>query len=256
MLALLGLVERPWSTKQRGYTPLFYCMGYCNLEKILSVFIDESGDFGAYNENSPYYMVSMVLHDQSVDISKDIAILDRHIRELGFPPHAVHMGPLIRRESIYRRYDDEVMRASLLNTMYHFTRKLDIRYICPYVRKTEGQDFLTLYGRLSRELSTQLRNHEDYLGSFDKIIIYYDNGQNELTKILTSVFHVLFSNVEFRKVSPTDYKLFQVADLVCTWELLALKAMEGSFTESEKVFFDSPAKFLKNRYKLIAKKKL
>ena len=226
------------------------------MEKILSVFIDESGDFGEYNENSPYYLVSMVLHDQSVDISEDIAILDRHIRELGFPAHAVHMGPLIRRESIYRRYDDEVMRTSLLNTMYHFTRKLDIQYICSYVRKIKGQDFLTLYGRLSRELSTQLLNHENYLGSFDKIIIYYDNGQNELTKILTSVFHVLFANVEFRKVNPADYKLFQVADLVCTWELLALKAAEGTFTESEKEFFDSPARFLKNRYKLIAKKKL
>ncbi len=256
VLALHGLVERPWSTKQRGYTPLFYCMEFYDLEKILSVFIDESGDFGIYNPNSPYYMVSMVLHDQSVDISGDIAFLDRHIRELGFPPHAVHMGPLIRRESIYRRYDDEAMRASLLNAMYHFTRRLDIRYICPYVRKTEGQDFLTLYGRLSRELSTQLRDHADYINSFDKIIIYYDNGQNELTKILTSVFHVLFANVEFRKVNPADYKLFQVADLVCTWELLALKAAEGSFTESEMEFFASPAKFLKNRYKLIAKKKL
>ena len=33
------------------------------MEKILSVFIDESGDFGEYNENSPYYLVSMVLHE-------------------------------------------------------------------------------------------------------------------------------------------------------------------------------------------------
>ena len=58
--------------------------------------------------------------------------------------------------------------------------------------------------------------------------------------------------MDFRKVSPSEYKLFQVADLICTWELLALKAAEGEFTESEKAFFDSPSKFLKNRYKLIA----
>ena len=34
----------------------------------LSIFIDESGDFGVYDYKSPYYMVSMVLHDQQVDI--------------------------------------------------------------------------------------------------------------------------------------------------------------------------------------------
>ena len=41
-------------------------------EKILSVFIDESGDFGAYEHHAPYYLVAMVLHDQSVDITSDI----------------------------------------------------------------------------------------------------------------------------------------------------------------------------------------
>ena len=226
------------------------------MENILSIFIDESGVFGEFSPKAPYYMVSMVFHDQSIDISEDIAILDRHVKELGFPPHAIHMGPLIRRESIYLQYDNEANRASLINTMYHFVRKLNIHYLCPFVRRTEDQDAITLYGKLSREISSQLREHMDYFNSFDRIIIYYDNGQHELTMILTSVFNVLFNNVEFRKVAPADYKLFQAADLICTWELLALKASESEFTVSEKRFFDSPYKFMKNRYKLIAKKKL
>ena len=45
--------------------------------KILSVFIDESGDFGKYDPKSPYYYVSMVLHDQSVDISSEIDSLEQ-----------------------------------------------------------------------------------------------------------------------------------------------------------------------------------
>lgn len=32
--------------------------------KELSVFIDESGDFGAYEPHSPYYIITMVFHDQ------------------------------------------------------------------------------------------------------------------------------------------------------------------------------------------------
>ena len=38
--------------------------------KELSIFVDESGDFGNYAEHSSYYIVSLVMHDQTVDISK------------------------------------------------------------------------------------------------------------------------------------------------------------------------------------------
>ena len=39
--------------------------------KTLSIFIDESGDFGKYDFHSPNYYVAMVLHDQSIDISEN-----------------------------------------------------------------------------------------------------------------------------------------------------------------------------------------
>ena len=39
-------------------------------EKILSIFIDESGDFGPYEAHAPYYLVSMILHDQNTDITE------------------------------------------------------------------------------------------------------------------------------------------------------------------------------------------
>lgn len=139
---------------------------------------------------------------------------------------------------------------------HNFTRKLDINYICPFVDKSKCLDFISMNSMLSRDIYDKLNENMAYLRRFDKIIVYYDNGQHELNKVITSIFSILFSNVEFIMVQPSDYKLFQVADLICTWELLALKSKCGGFTESEKSFFDSPAKFLKNRYKLIAKKKL
>ena len=70
-------------------------------EKVLSVFIDESGDFGAYEHHAPFYLVAMVLHNQDVDISADIAGMDDRMRNLGYEHHAIHTGPLIRRESVY-----------------------------------------------------------------------------------------------------------------------------------------------------------
>ena len=41
-------------------------------DKTLSVFIDESGDFGVYDFHSPNYYVGMVFHEQTIDISENI----------------------------------------------------------------------------------------------------------------------------------------------------------------------------------------
>lgn len=204
-------------------------------EKILSVFIDESGDFGPYDTHTPYYLVSMVLHNQSVDISANISALDEHIKNLGYPSHAIHTGPLIRREAVYsNEYMED--RKRLFNALFHFSRKLNFNYLCAKVKKSECPDVVTMAGKLSKAIADEIIIHIDYWNSFDKVIIYYDNGQVELTKTLTSVFNILFTNVEFRKVQPIEYKLFQVADLICTMELLWEKAENNAFSKSETEF--------------------
>ncbi len=41
--------------------------------KELSIFVDESGDFGAYNSKyAPQYILTMVFHDQEISINEDI----------------------------------------------------------------------------------------------------------------------------------------------------------------------------------------
>lgn len=42
----------------------------------LSIFIDESGDFGQYDCRAPYYIISMVFHDQALDLSYEIRQLE------------------------------------------------------------------------------------------------------------------------------------------------------------------------------------
>ncbi len=115
---------------------------------------------------------------------------------------------------------------------------------------------ISMMGKISREIANTLRKHESFLSGFDRIILYYDNGQVELTKILTSVFSALFANVEFKKVRPVDYKLFQVADLVCTMELLSIKGRQNAFSRSEMEFFHSIRDFTKNYMKALLKKKI
>ena len=112
----------------------------------------------------------------------------------------------------------------------------DSQYSCIKVKKSECPDVITMTSKVSKALADVLRSNEGFWNSFDKVIIYYDNGQIELTKILTSVFSTLYTHVEFRKVKPVDYKLFQIADLICTMELLAEKADTNSFSRSEMEF--------------------
>lgn len=224
-------------------------------EKILSVFIDESGDFGEFEPHAPYYIVSMVLHDQGVDIQQSIKNFNSHLSNLGYLDHAVHTGPLIRRESIYK--DDLAEdRKRLFNALFHFVRGLDIHYISVSVKKSECENVIDLTAKLSKAISNRLKDAADYIEHFDHIIIYYDNGQIELTKILTSVFNALFLNVEFRKVSPVDYKLFQVADLICTSKLMTLKMESGGFSRSESDFFENARAFKKNYLKHLEKLEL
>ena len=47
--------------------------------KELSIFIDESGDFGEYSFHSPYYIIAMVFHNQSYVIQNQIQYLDTEL---------------------------------------------------------------------------------------------------------------------------------------------------------------------------------
>ena len=48
----------------------------------LSIFIDESGDFGEVKERPAYYLVTMVFHNQAVDISIEIEKLEEVLLSL------------------------------------------------------------------------------------------------------------------------------------------------------------------------------
>lgn len=223
--------------------------------KELSVFVDESGDFGEYEKHSPYYIITLVLHDQKEDISDQLILLETELSNMGFSEHCIHTGPIIRKEEDYRYLDLEI-RQKLMKRIMGFVRRLNIQCSSFYIEKKKIDDPLTAVSLLSKQIASFIKEHLEYFISYDVVKVYYDNGQVEVNKILASVFNTLLENVEFRKVLPSSYRLFQVADLICTVKLAELKLNNHQLSSSEKRFFKDERTLNKNYIKPIKRLEL
>ena len=223
--------------------------------KNISIFVDESGDFGKYDKHSRYYVISMVIHDQSIDISDQIEKLNSALSVIGLPNHTIHTNPLIRREENYvHMLPNE--RRKIFSKLYYFTLNCDIHYKTFIYQKNNFDDIYKLDERMLRDIKTFFSDNLSYFQSFDNIIMYYDNGQPRLNKILNYTLAAVFAKYEMRKISPSEYKLFQVADLICTIELMSKKFETEEMTKSEMLIFHSKRDFKKDFQKGLRKKQL
>lgn len=107
---------------------------------------------------------------------------------------------------------------------------------------------------MARDISAFIRDNLAYFQGYEKVILYYDNGQHELNRILNTVLATQLTDYDVRKVLPSDYRLFQVADLICTLELLKIKAESGQLSKSEERMFHSKRELKKDFLKGIGKK--
>lgn len=237
-----------------GENPPFYFVERQYMKE-LSIFIDESGDFGEYSHHSPWYIVTMVFHNQQVSIQEPLDYLEKELALLGLEKHCIHTGPMIRKEDEYAEMG-YLERRKIFNKMVIFLRQSGIKYKSLYIEKKHIKDIVEATGKLSKQISIFIKEHYEYLLSFDLVKIYYDNGQVELNKILSTLFHAFLPRVEFRKVTPSDYRLFQVADMICTFELLKLKIDNNSFSKSEKIFFGSINDLKRNYLKIVSKQEI
>lgn len=215
----------------------------------LSVFIDESGDFGPYSLHSPYYIITLLMHDQSKSIGEQVDHLRKHVIEMGFSgSHAIHSAPLIRREKDYKHMDIQ-SRRKLFRHLLAFMRLCDICYKAFAFKKREFLDHNALVSRMSREIGDFVKENLSFFQRFDEVIVYYDGGQKEIMNIINVIFNVLL-DAEIRRVIPSDYRLFQAADMACTLELLDLKYRSGTLSSSEIEFFRGERNLHKNNLKI------
>ena len=193
--------------------------------KQLSIFIDESGDFGEYNGITEYYVISFVFHNQTEDISGMVERLDNSLKDVSDKKFAIHTMPLVRREEMYIDMSPNERRA-ILRKLFFFAKSAPISFKTFIFSKKNFKTFKQLYGHISREMDRFFFEHKDTFSKFDEIIIYYDNGQQTITNLIHAVVAINFDNYDIRKVIQ-DYAYTLIMSRQIKPVRFALKSLIG-----------------------------
>jgi hypothetical protein len=109
--------------------------------------------------------------------------------------------------------------------------------------------------RLKRDLVVFLADNIEFFQSFSTIKIYYDNGQHMITEAVHGAIDYALSKQAtiYKMATPNNYRLFQLADFVCTLELTNIKYEKGESTSTDEKMFGTRATFRRNYFRHIRK---
>ena len=220
----------------------------------LSLFIDESGD---KTNRARYFVLTLVIHNQKYAIDTKVNHYEDFLSRSDLPNIPFHSEPLLNRHGDYE-YLDILQRKKMLVAFNVLVQRLPIHYVSFVYKTSEFDTPEKLATRLKRDISGMLFDNLEFFQDFDRVKIYYDNGQDVVRKALDESIGFVLSKqaIIMRKTTMTDYRLSQVADYLCTIELAATKyeAKENGGTYEK--FFGSIGTFKKNWLKQARRKKL
>jgi hypothetical protein len=204
--------------------------------KRLNIFIDESGDFGFVKGSSDLYAVSFTLHESSDSIENELKYLNEKLKELNYDG-MIHLAYLVAKRGDYSHFDFE-RRKSIFWAIFYFSNRVKVKIKTVIIDKKYINKKMQLNMALAREIGQFINDNKDYLESFDKIVIYYDNGQETLATILDTIF-ATNSKVERRiEFDHKEKRLFQVSDMLTVIDKLDYKRKNNiPFTNAEEFFF-------------------
>ena len=120
-----------------------------------------------------------------------------------------------------------------------FSSKVKVKIRTVVINKKYINKKMQLNVALAREISNFINENKEYINSFDKVVIYYDNGQETLAIILDTLF-ASYPNAERRiEFDHKKKRLFQVSDMLTVIDKLDYKRKNNiPFTKAEKYFFN------------------
>ena len=203
----------------------------------LNIFIDESGDFGFVNGSSDLYAVSFTMHESVNSISDELNYLNEKLKKLDYDG-MIHLAYLVAKRGDYSHFSLE-KRKSIFWAIFYFSVRVKVKIRTIIVDKKYINKKTQLNMSLAREIIKFLKDNAEYINSFDKVVIYYDNEQETLATLLDAVF-ATNPNVERRiDFDHKEKRLFQVSDMLTVIDKLDYKRKNKlPFTKAEKYFFN------------------
>lgn len=203
--------------------------------KRLNIFVDETGEFGYGVKSSMLYGISFTFHEQDNDISGELNNLNNRLMKIGYT-NMIHMSDLIMRRGDYSKFDIK-MRKSIFNSIYQFSRKIPVKYHTIIIDKRFIDNGNVLRKQIINEVNQMIKNNEGYFNKFNKIVMYYDNGQEPLGYILDSLF-IRFNSYEHRvKFDHVEKRLFQVSDMLTYVDKAIYKHKKNIKYEKSELYF-------------------
>lgn len=220
----------------------------------LSVFVDESGNFGW---DSDYYILTLVFHDQSNRLSETISYYEHALLDRELPNIPFHYVPLTHGNGPYAQIDIKD-RSRLLQSFATLAWHIPFKYTTFIYRKKEFEDKRRLEQKMRRDLLLFLFDHLEALIHYDSIKLYYDDGQRLITRVLHAAFEYALDKqvIVYRNAHPNNYRLFQLADFVCGIEHSACKYERNKENNTDRIFLGTMRDFKKNYLRKLRRKLL
>lgn len=212
------------------------CKEVKQMRKRLNIFIDESGDFGFVNGSSDLYTVSFTIHESNNSIEEELNYLNNRLSKTGYTG-MIHMADLVSKRGDYANFNLE-KRQNIFWSIFYFSKRANVKIHTIIINKK----FKNNKAQLNRELAIAINNFFNsicnYMNEFEKVVVYYDNGQEALGAIIDALL-ITHTNIERRiKFDHEEKRLFQVSDMLTFIDKLDYKHTNKiPFTNSEKYFF-------------------
>ncbi|MBR6459531.1 MAG: DUF3800 domain-containing protein [Actinomycetaceae bacterium] len=220
----------------------------------LSIFIDESGSDGLRDK---YYLVTLVVHEQDESLSENIRLYEQSLADRNLPNIPFHASPLLNGHADYEGLS-LAGRKRFLSSFRVFIRHVPVRYTTIALKTKEHTNASAVSDVMRRRLIDFIFDNLSYFQEFDRVKIYYDNAQQSIVEAVRKAMNYALAKdtVIYRKASPADYRLSQVADYICTMEFTALKFSDKTTTATDEKFFGSWSQFKKGILKEIRAKRI
>ena len=151
---------------------------------------------------------------------------------------------------------DPHVRKALLSRFNAFVRRLPIEYHTFSYSSYDVAGVGELSARMRRDVVNFVYERLGSFQSFGRVVVYYDEGQQAVTKALHEAFDFMLGegSLGYRRIRYQARRLSQVADYLSSVELAALRYAEGTESSTYRKFYGLRGDFKRNFLKQARRK--